>query len=162
MIESKCMAALISEPAFKVFFDYLVSSRSAWVTGDPVSTKQSIGILSLQDRFRFSLSFDILEISGDTLLSNCSAFSWTAIHTENHLRRGSSGTRSDSPEAHSPQVTWLDSERSETSCHWVSNFQHEAPSKKSKEIIDMQLPRMGVKSINLPLFLSQCFKTLLL
>lgn len=66
-----------------------------------------------------------------------------------------------SPEAHGPQVTPLDSERSETSCYWVSNFQHEAPSKNSKEIIDMQLPRTGVKSINLPLFLSQCFKTLL-
>lgn len=51
-----------------------------------------------------------------------------------------------SPEAHGPQFTPLDSEWCDTSCHWVSNFQHEAPSKNRKEIMDMQRPRMGSRA----------------
>lgn len=98
------MVALISGPAIQGFLWLPSEFRSAWDTGDPVSTKQSMGILSLQERFRFSLSFDTLETNRGMFLSNSGAFSWIAIHTENHLRRGSSGIRSDPQK---PTVTKL-------------------------------------------------------
>lgn len=107
------MVAPISGPAIQGFLWLPSEFRSAWDTGDPVSTKQSAGTLSLQERFRFSLAW-FLETNRGTFLSNCSAFSWIAIHTENHLRRGSSGIRSDPQK---PTVTKLH-------CWIVSGVRH--------------------------------------
>lgn len=138
------MAALISGPAFKVFFDYLVSSRSAWVTGDPVSIKQSIGILSLQERFRFSTFFwhpgwGHIPLQLQCLFLNSYSY-WESF--EAWLFRDQARF------PRSPQSP------SYTVGQWAVwailslGFQLSAwsPSKNSKEITDLQLPRMGSRA----------------